>query len=377
MTYIRRFIPCAPYEYKTFETWLEKLAAEEGLFLVSCRRAAAKFEKGTPKPMRYRVDADPDRCWDPSKERRQFIEDFGWKYIDNCAEHLVVYGTDDFSLPELHTDPELQREAFGKLQKKTLFHIAAVSLTLLLALCLHIFTGYWIYWLRHSASILALFLLLILYALDVTKEYRHVQKLKKQLRTEQPSTEPEDFHKTRKKLYLRVCYRITVVVLFLLSLLTPLWMRNFEEHIPLSAYHGEELPLLSPAVLGCDAESTEVSLSYYTSFLAPVQYDIFQFGGDFYLNTQYFRCRTSFLSKGIGKIYLVTKTNDDVTKTKTETLPDSTEITYRAKNFRQYLVIQKGTDILLLETYDEIDLWENRESFYPLLDKTYSLPEET
>ena len=59
----------------------------------------------------------------------------------------------------------------------------------------------------------------------------------------------------------------------------------------------------------------------------------------------------------------------------TQTLPDGTEITYRAKKFQQYLVIQKGTDILLLETYDEIDLWENREEFYLLLDQTYSLPE--
>lgn len=376
MAYIRRLIPCAPYEIKTFEAWLEELAEKEGLFLLSCRHAIAKFEKGTPKPMRYRVDADPDRCWNPSPERQQLYEEFGWQYIDNRSEHLVVYGTDDFSLSELHTDPELQMEAFEKLQKKALFHIAAVSLTFLLVLCLHIFTGYWIYWLRHSASILALFLLLILYVFDVTKEYRHVQKLKKQLQTEQPSAEPRDFHETRKKLYLRVCYRITVEVLFLAALLTPLWMQNFEEHIPLSAYNGEELPILSPAAFGYDAESTEVSLSYYTSFLAPVQYDIFQFGEDFYLDTQYFQCRTDFLSKGIGKIYLATKANGDVTKAENQTLPDGTEITYCAKKFRQYLVIQKGSDILLLETYDGIDLWENREEFYPLLDKTYPLPEK-
>ena len=96
MAYIRRLIPCAPYEIKIFEAWLEELAEKEGLFLVSCRRAIAKFEKGTPKPMRYRVDADPDRCWDPSQERQQLYEEFGWKYIDNRSEHLVVYGTDDF-----------------------------------------------------------------------------------------------------------------------------------------------------------------------------------------------------------------------------------------------------------------------------------------
>lgn len=50
MAYIRRLIPCAPYEIKIFEAWLEELAEKEGLFLVSCRRAIAKFEKGTPNP---------------------------------------------------------------------------------------------------------------------------------------------------------------------------------------------------------------------------------------------------------------------------------------------------------------------------------------
>ena len=41
MAYIRRLIPCAPYEIKIFEAWLEELAEKEGLFLVSCRRAFA------------------------------------------------------------------------------------------------------------------------------------------------------------------------------------------------------------------------------------------------------------------------------------------------------------------------------------------------
>lgn len=177
MAYIRRLIPCAPYEIKTFEAWLEELAQEEGLFLVSCRRAFAKFEKGTPKPMRYRVDADPDRCWDPSRERQQLYEEFGWKYIDNRSEHLVVYGTDDFSLPELHTDAELQLETLGKLQKKCLRRALLVFCLFPLWLLLHISAGNWLYWLHHSALISAFVLLLFFYFLDTTKEIRQLQKL--------------------------------------------------------------------------------------------------------------------------------------------------------------------------------------------------------
>ena len=43
MAYIRRLIPCAPYEIKIFEAWLEELAEKEGVFLVSCSRACATF----------------------------------------------------------------------------------------------------------------------------------------------------------------------------------------------------------------------------------------------------------------------------------------------------------------------------------------------
>ena len=192
MAYIRRLIPCAPYETKIFEAWLEELAEKEGLFLVSCRRAFAKFEKGTPKPMRYRVDADPDRCWDPSQERQQLYEEFGWKYIDNRSEHLVVYGTDDFSLPELHTDAELQLETLGKLQKKCLRRALLVFCLFPLWLLLHISAGNWLYWLHHSALISAFVLLLFFYFLDTTKEIRQLQKLKKQIFEETDVTETED-----------------------------------------------------------------------------------------------------------------------------------------------------------------------------------------
>lgn len=199
MAYIRRLIPCAPYEIKTFEAWLEELAQEEGLFLVSCRRAFAKFEKGTPKPMRYRVDADPDRCWDPSRERQQLYEEFGWKYIDNRSEHLVVYGTDDFSLPELHTDAELQLETLGKLQKKCLRRALLVFCLFPLWLLLHISAGNWLYWLHHSALISAFVLLLFFYFLDTTKEIRQLQKLKKQIFEETDVTETRGFPQSKKK----------------------------------------------------------------------------------------------------------------------------------------------------------------------------------
>ena len=73
----------------------------------------------------------------------------------------------------------------------------------------------------------------------------------------------------------------------------------------------------------------------------------------------------------------MTEADNNLNKTETQTLADGTKLEYQAKDFQNYLVIQKCSRILLLKSYTEIDLWENREKFLPLLDKTYSLPEET
>lgn len=191
-------------------------------------------------------------------------------------------------------------------------------------------------------------------------------------------TETEDFHKAKRKLLLRTCCRITAEVFLFLLLLSPFWIQNWNERIPLSAQNSIELPTLSPAAFGSHKNLSDSSyFSYYTSFLAPVQYEIFQISDDFYLDTQYFQCQSEFLSESIGKTYLMTEADNNLNKTETQTLADGTKLEYRAKDFQNYLVIQKGSRILLLKSYTEIDLWENREKFLPLLDKTYSLPEET
>ena len=110
----------------------------------------------------------------------------------------MVYGTDDFSLPELHTDAELQLETLGKLQKKCLRRALLVFCLFPLWLLLHISAGNWLYWLHHSALISAFVLLLFFYFLDTTKEIRQLQKLKKQIFEETDVTETEDFQSKKK-----------------------------------------------------------------------------------------------------------------------------------------------------------------------------------
>ena len=88
-------------------------------------------------------------------------------------------------------------------------------------------------------------------------------------------TETEDFHKAKRKLLLRTCCRITAEVFLFLFLLSPFWIQNWNERIPLSAQNSTELPTLSPAAFGSHKNLSDSSyFSYYTSFLAPVQYEL-------------------------------------------------------------------------------------------------------
>lgn len=50
MAYIRRLIPCAPYEIKIFEAWLEELAEKEGLFLVPAAVPLPNLKKARQNP---------------------------------------------------------------------------------------------------------------------------------------------------------------------------------------------------------------------------------------------------------------------------------------------------------------------------------------
>ena len=133
-------------------------------------------------------------------------------------------------------------------------------------------------------------------------------------------TETEDFHKAKRKLLLRTCCRITAEVFLFLFLLSPFWIQNWNERIPVSAQNSTELPTLTPAAFGSQKNLSDSSyFSYYTSILAPVQYEIFQISDDFYLDTQYFQCQSEFLSESIGKTYLMTEAGNNLNKTETQT----------------------------------------------------------
>ena len=67
--YVRRIIPFGSGDIPAVQHWLEDMA-EKGLFFKECGLLFAKFTRGEPKKMRYRLDfCDVVACDIPDEKR--------------------------------------------------------------------------------------------------------------------------------------------------------------------------------------------------------------------------------------------------------------------------------------------------------------------
>lgn len=134
-----RVTPVNRYDIPALESWLEDMA-RRGLFLKKFRPLFCTFVKGTPRPTRYRVEPHK-RILDEDLPQTmlELYRDFGWDYVDEISNSMLIFSTQDLAAPELHSDLELQGEQWNKLRRSALLSCwMNVILTLaLLALFLY------------------------------------------------------------------------------------------------------------------------------------------------------------------------------------------------------------------------------------------------
>ena len=116
-------VPCPDYDVAAMEAWLEQqaqkglfLSAENGFFL-----GFACFEVGSPKRVRYRLDAIPkEKVFADFPENKasaiQLAQEMGWEFVTERREFLI-YRCDDETLPELNTDPAVQALSLRRVQR--------------------------------------------------------------------------------------------------------------------------------------------------------------------------------------------------------------------------------------------------------------------
>lgn len=131
--FVKRVIPFESCDIPAIQNWLENMA-EKGLFFKECGVFFAKFEKGEPKDMRYRLDFCDVVACDIPEEKKELYERSGWNVVGDFKNDCVVICTDDPDAPEIYTDCELLAKPLKSIISKYRIYLAALCVMLLTAL---------------------------------------------------------------------------------------------------------------------------------------------------------------------------------------------------------------------------------------------------
>ncbi|WHX42733.1 DUF2812 domain-containing protein [Mesobacillus sp. AQ2] len=111
------------------ESWFADMAAQ-GLFLKKMGIHFARFEKGEPRKMRYRIDVTEKKTI--STEQIETYAESGWDIVTSYGNFHVFSSPEALEAPELHADPAEQSYKLKKLDKKLAFNAGAVIVVLML-----------------------------------------------------------------------------------------------------------------------------------------------------------------------------------------------------------------------------------------------------
>lgn len=131
--FVKRVIPFESCDIPAIQNWLEDMA-EKGLLFKECGVFFAKFEKGEPKKMRYRLDFCDVVACDIPDEKKELYEQSGWQVVGDYNSDLVVVCTDEPDAPEIYTDCELLAKPLKSIISKYRIYLAALCVMLLTAL---------------------------------------------------------------------------------------------------------------------------------------------------------------------------------------------------------------------------------------------------
>ena len=125
-----------PYEYKSLEEYLEKMALK-GWILEDINGYWLKFNKSAPKKLKYSFDImnkvsfwDGKNC-DESLEYREYCEKAGWKFVCESDRREIYCSESDEDRREIHTD---EIEKFNIMTKASLKYISLNIITLICVL---------------------------------------------------------------------------------------------------------------------------------------------------------------------------------------------------------------------------------------------------
>lgn len=115
--FVKKLIPFESCDIPAIQSWLEDMA-EHGLFYVDCGFFCARFEKGEPKKLRYRLDFCDVSLGKIPEEKAELYERSSWRVVGELKNDLVVLTTDDPDATEIFSEPEHLIKPLKRLAKK-------------------------------------------------------------------------------------------------------------------------------------------------------------------------------------------------------------------------------------------------------------------
>lgn len=126
---IRKLRPSDYWRIGEHESWFADMAAK-GLHLTKMGIHFAKFAKGEPKNMRYRIDVSIKKK--VSLEQVQMYAESGWDYVTSYGFFHVFSSPTELNAPELHSDPAEQSFTLKELDKKLTMNAGVVTVGMVL-----------------------------------------------------------------------------------------------------------------------------------------------------------------------------------------------------------------------------------------------------
>ncbi len=115
--FVKKLIPFESCDIPAIQSWLKDMA-EQGLFYVDCSFFCARFEKGEPKKLRYRLDFCDVSLGKIPEEKAELYERSSWRVVGELKNDLIVLTTDDPDAPEIFSEPEHLIKPLKRLAKK-------------------------------------------------------------------------------------------------------------------------------------------------------------------------------------------------------------------------------------------------------------------
>ncbi len=186
--YIRRHLPCHPYDVEGIESWLTDMAQNGyALAKVPVRFGFLLFRKDEPRDISYRLEASPrgEGIWSdagkPEEQAIEISEKYGWEFVVKCGA-FYIYRSLKPHTRELNTDPEVQALSLKALINNKLKSLFPVILWLIILAAALIKKGLpavieapFLTWILLSAVIL-------LNLINTVSEIIHIRRLQKALR---------------------------------------------------------------------------------------------------------------------------------------------------------------------------------------------------